>query len=33
LAVGYDLFASAEDIDVSLILQGKARGSVLDNYG
>jgi phage tail sheath protein FI len=23
---GYDMFASAEDIDVSLILQGKARG-------
>ena len=26
LASGYDLFKSAEDIDVSLILQGKARG-------
>lgn len=27
LTRGYDLFKSAEDIDVSLILQGKARGS------
>lgn len=26
LAVGYDSFKSAEDVDVSLILQGKARG-------
>lgn len=27
LTSGYDLFKSAEDIDVSLILQGKSRGS------
>ena len=30
---GYDLFKSAEDIDVSLVLQGKARGTAaLANY-
>lgn len=29
---GYDLYASNEDIDVSLILQGKARGPTLANY-
>jgi hypothetical protein len=28
LISGYDLFKSAEDVDVSLILQGKARGGV-----
>jgi phage tail sheath protein FI len=27
LGTGYDMFKSAEDVDVSLILQGKARGS------
>lgn len=36
LATGYDLFKSAEDIDVSLILAGKARGGTantqLANY-
>jgi phage tail sheath protein FI len=32
LTNGYDKFASAEDVDVSLILQGKARGTVADNY-
>jgi hypothetical protein len=30
LARGYNLFKSSEDIDVSLILQGKARGGILD---
>jgi hypothetical protein len=29
LLAGYDLYASAEDIDVSLILQGKPRGGTL----
>ena len=29
LATAYDLFSSAEEVDVSLILQGKARGGVL----
>ena len=33
LAAGYDMFASAEDVDVSLILQGKARGTEADNFG
>jgi len=36
LANGYDLYKSAEDVDVSLILQGKARGTIgtyeLANY-
>ena len=36
LASGYDLFVSAEDVDVSLILTGKSRGGVygeqLGNY-
>ncbi len=36
LANAYDLFASAEDVDVSLIMQGKARGGIaggqLANY-
>jgi phage tail sheath protein FI len=36
IASGYDLFASAEDLDISLILQGKARGGAaggqLANY-
>ena len=30
LTAGYDLFASSEEIDISLILQGKARGGVLE---
>jgi hypothetical protein len=29
LAQGYDLFQSAEDIDISLVLQGKARGEAV----
>lgn len=33
LTRAYDLFASAEDVDVSLILAGKARGTSNDNYG
>lgn len=33
LAAGYDLFASAEEVDISLVLQGKARGTSDDNYG
>jgi phage tail sheath protein FI len=33
IAGGYDLFASAEDVDVSLILQGKAKSNAtLANY-
>lgn len=36
LATGYDLFQSAEDVDISLVLTGKARGGVngeqLSNY-
>lgn len=36
LTSGYDLFKSAEDVDISLVLQGKARGgtsgTVLANY-
>ena len=28
LATGYDYFASAEDVDISLVLQGKPRGGV-----
>lgn len=30
---GYDLFASAEDVDVSLILQGKPRGGIDPSTG
>jgi hypothetical protein len=30
LTTGYDLFASSEEIDISLILQGKARGGVAE---
>jgi hypothetical protein len=30
---GYDLFASAEGVDISLVLTGKARGTISDNYG
>lgn len=33
LTRAYDLFASAEDVDVSLILAGKARGTSNDNFG
>lgn len=36
IATGYDYFASAEDLDISLVLQGKARGGTrgeqLGNY-
>jgi len=32
LTFAYDQFASAEDVDVSLIMQGKARGSSIDNF-
>jgi len=32
LAAGYDLYADASDVDVSLILQGKSRGVTLSNY-
>lgn len=32
LTSGYDLFASTEDLDVSYIMQGKARGTAGDNY-
>lgn len=32
LTRGFDLFASAEDVDVSLVLTGKARGTSNDNY-
>ncbi len=31
LIAGYDLFKSAEDVDVSLILQGKARGGTANS--
>ena len=29
---GYDLYSSVEDVDVSLIMQGKARSATLANY-
>jgi len=33
VAAGYDLFASAEDVDISLVLQGKTKGNTdLANY-
>jgi phage tail sheath protein FI len=32
LAKGYDQFASAESVDISLLLTGKARGTSGDNY-
>jgi hypothetical protein len=32
LLKAYDSFASAEDVDISLVLQGKARGSGIDSY-
>jgi len=33
LAAGYDLFQSAEDVDISLIMQGKPRGGVDPSTG
>ena len=32
LAAGYDLFKSAEDVDISLVLTGKAQTFILPNY-
>ena len=32
LAAGYDYFASAEDVDISLVLTGKSNGFYLANY-
>jgi hypothetical protein len=32
LAFAYDYFASAEDVDISLVMQGKARGDPVSNY-
>lgn len=32
LAFGYDKFASAEDVDISLVMQGKARGEAVTNF-
>jgi hypothetical protein len=32
LAFGYDLFRSAEDVDISLVLQGKARGTSVSAF-
>ena len=32
LAAGYDLYADASDIDISFVIQGKARGTTLANY-
>ena len=32
LAIGYDLYADASKVDVSFIIQGKARGTTLANY-
>jgi hypothetical protein len=32
LAEAYDKFSSAESVDISLVLQGKARGTISDNY-
>jgi hypothetical protein len=32
LALAYDKFVSSEDVDISLVLQGKARGTVASNY-
>jgi hypothetical protein len=31
LALGYDMFKNADDVDISIILQGKARGSSADS--
>jgi len=32
LAAGYDLYADASDVDISFVIQGKARGTTLANY-
>ena len=32
LAFAYDFFQSAEDIDISLVMQGKARGEAVSHY-
>lgn len=32
LATGYDLYKDASDVDISFVLQGKARGTTLANY-
>jgi hypothetical protein len=32
IAMGYDLYADASKVDVSFIIQGKARGTTLANY-
>lgn len=32
LAFAYDQFASGEDVDISLVLQGKARGEAVSHY-
>lgn len=32
LAFAYDLFRSPEDIDITLVMQGKARGEAVSNY-
>lgn len=32
LAFGYDLFKSKEDIDITLVMQGKARGEPVSHY-
>lgn len=32
LSFAYDMYRSAEDVDVSLVLQGKARGEAVSNY-
>jgi hypothetical protein len=29
---GYDLYADASDVDISFVIQGKARGTTLANY-
>jgi hypothetical protein len=32
LAAGYDLYVDASDVDISFVIQGKARGTTLANY-
>lgn len=32
LAAGYDLYTDASDVDISFVIQGKARGTTLANY-
>ena len=32
LAMGYDLYADAADVDISFVIQGKAKGTTLANY-